>query len=259
VRVLYTDLDGTMLGRRGSFFADATGAPTPAPAEALLRLRAAGVALVLVSGRTRAQLLEAGALLGADGYIAELGALVGWDLGRRQAVLPSAAPDGAPGAPEELLAELFGAFDLDYHRPWHLGHEVDALLEGYVDAAAVDAWLADRGYGWLRLRDNGRLSRPGRDSPLHVYHLLPDGISKGAAVAFDLARRGLTPQDAVAVGDSASDLEMAAAVGRMYLVANGAAVPAVAERLPQLPNVQVTEAAMSLGWAEAVSDALGGA
>lgn len=257
MRVLYTDLDATMLGRRGSFFADATGAPTLAPAQALLRLRAAGVALVLVSGRTRAQLLEAGALLGADGYIAELGALVGWDHGLQQAALPSAAPTGTLGAPDELVAELFAAFELDHHRPWHLGHEVDALLEGHVDVAAVDAWLAGRGFGWLRLRDNGRIRRAGRDSPLHVYHLLPDGISKGAAVAFDLARRGFAPQDAVAIGDSASDLEMAGAVGRMYLVANGVSVPAVAARLPQLPNVQVTDAPMSVGWAEAVTDALG--
>jgi hypothetical protein len=40
-------------------------------------------------------------------------------------------------------------------------------------------------------------------------------------------------------------------------VANGVSVPAVAARLPQLPNVQVTDAPMSVGWAEAVTDALG--
>ena len=53
---------------------------------------------------------------------------------------------------------------------------------------------------------------------------MPRGISKGAAISWDLARRGLTAADAVAVGDSVSDLEMAPAVGRLWVTANGAAV-----------------------------------
>jgi hydroxymethylpyrimidine pyrophosphatase-like HAD family hydrolase len=66
LKVLYTDLDGTMVGPYGNFFAADDRTPTLAPATALLELHRAGVALVLVSGRTRLQLQEAALIFGAD-------------------------------------------------------------------------------------------------------------------------------------------------------------------------------------------------
>lgn len=274
MKVLYTDLDGTMVGPHGNFFAAADGTPTPAPARALLELHRAGVALVLVSGRTRAQLVEAGAIFGADGFAAELGALVGWDRGRSVQVLagdmPAAHAGRLPvevmreaGLPEALFARWPGR--LQWHSPWHAGHEADAMLRGRVDVAEVDAWLAAEGRGWLKLRDNGVLPRsewPGLEpGPTHVYHLMPDGLSKGAAVAWDLARRGLSPDDAAAVGDSASDLRMAGPVGRMWVVANGMAAPLmpglVAAARDAGSDVRVTASPLGEGWAEAVSAALG--
>ena len=85
--------------------------------------------------------------------------------------------------------------------------------------------------------------------PPRVYHLMPRGISKGAAIAWDLARRGLTAEDAVAIGDSVSDLDMAPAVGRLWITANGAGVDGMAERLAAVPNVSVADAPMGEGWA----------
>ena len=86
---------------------------------------------------------------------------------------------------------------------------------------------------------------------------MPRGLTKGTGVARDLARRGLTAADAVAIGDSASDLAMAPVVGRCWLVANGARVPAVAAAAEAL-GVRTTRGAMGLGWAEAVRAALAG-
>ena len=80
---------------------------------------------------------------------------------------------------------------------------------------------------------------------------MPRGISKGAAIAWDLERRGLSPADAVAIGDSVSDLEMAPAVGRLWITANGAAVDGMTGLLDAVPNVTVTDAAMGEGWAQA--------
>jgi hypothetical protein len=272
VKVLYTDLDGTMLGRFGSFFAAADGAPTLMPARALVELHRAGVALVPVSGRTRMQLLETGLVLGADGFVAELGALVGWDHGLSSEVLPGAMPAAYAGRlPVEVMAAgglpdaLFDRWPgrLQWHAPWHAGHEADAMLRGHVDVAEVDGWLAEQGWGWLRLRDNGRLPRsdfPGlAPGPTHVYHLMPDGLSKGAAVSWDLARRGLSPQDAVAVGDSASDLRMSGAAGRMWVVANGAAHlgDRIAAARAAGQDVRVTREPQGVGWAEAVLTELG--
>lgn len=276
-RIVYSDLDGTMVGPGGNFFAAMDHSPTDAPARALLDLHRAGVPLVLVSGRTRNQLVEAAGIFGADGFVAELGALVGWNGYRDSAVLTGAMPpsygDELPlkvmvdaGLPEKLFARYPGR--LQWHAPWHATHEADAMLRGRIDVAEAEAWLAGQGYGWLRLRDNGvvswRKGFPGLDEealPPHVYHLMPDGLSKGAAVAWDLARRGLDPADAVAIGDSVSDLTMAPSVGTMFVVANGVHSPAVPPALASLRaeghDVRVTAGEVGLGWAEAVRIALG--
>jgi hypothetical protein len=129
-----------------------------------------------------------------------------------------------------------------------------------VEVAEVDAWLAGQGAPWLRLHDNGLL--PPRPTPtlaigeLHVYHLVPDGIDKGQAVAFDLARRGLEAAQAIAIGDSASDLRMAPHVGRFHLVANGARSVPVRELALAAGNVVIEEATLGDGWASAVRSAV---
>jgi hypothetical protein len=270
-RIVYTDLDGTMVGPRGSFWHTAGRDLTADPAAALLDLHRAGVPLVLVSGRTFEQVIEAARIFAADGAIAELGATVAWDAGRGMHRLRGAFPEGfgdqTPmaamaelGIVEELIAEHPG--QLEWHAPWHTTHDTDALLRGRVDPLAVDAWLTERGEGWLTLKDNGAIPATSRmtldDDPLppHVFHLMPRGISKGAAIAWDLERRGLTADDAVAIGDSVSDLDMAPAVGRLWITANGASVDGMLGRIETLPNASVTDAAMGEGWAQAVRASL---
>jgi 3-deoxy-D-manno-octulosonate 8-phosphate phosphatase KdsC-like HAD superfamily phosphatase len=272
-RIVYSDLDGTMVGPRGCFFRAEDGAVDLEPSRALGDLLAAGIPLVLVSGRTRAQLIEATAIFGADGYIAELGALIGWRPSRSGPgrsggeLLRGAMPDYLDAVPDELVAALLAHFAgrLEFHSPWHLGHEVDVMLRGQVDVLEAQEWLVGQGYGWLRLRDNGVLPSTSdslrasglRIAALHVYHLVPDGIGKGVAVARDLERRGIDPADAVAIGDSASDLEMATQVGRFSLVSNGARPPHMADLVAQHENVRVEQGSHGAGWTDAVRQALG--
>jgi hydroxymethylpyrimidine pyrophosphatase-like HAD family hydrolase len=263
VRILYSDLDGTMVGRGGSFFRGTEfGSTTLQPAEALVALHEAGVTLSLVSGRTRAQLQEAARIFGADGFIAEMGAIVGWDRGRRSTMLNGETPKEFSGplvAQLEsvgLVDALLGTFEgrLEHHAPWHLGHETDVMLHGLVDVEKVNAWLTDRGFGWLLFVDNGRLTdtvMEGLDARPHIYHLIARGISKGRGIAADLARRELTASDAVAVGDSLSDLEMSRYVDHFFLVSNGAEVPEIREAAEALPNVTICAGPLGAGWAEA--------
>ncbi|WP_448614330.1 HAD family hydrolase [Modestobacter sp. URMC 112] len=266
-RIVYTDLDGTMVGPRGSFWHTAARALTATPATALLELHRAGVPLVLVSGRTHEQLVEAARIFAADGSIAELGSLVSWAGGRETHLLTGELPrEHAGRTPMAVMAELgvveelvaAHAGRLEWHEPWHATHTADALLRGLVDAAAVDAWLAGRGWGWLTLKDNGQIPATARMTlaeearPPRVYHLMPRGITKGAGISWDLARRGLDPADAVAIGDSVSDLEMAPAVSRLWITANGAAVPGMTGLVAAVPNASVTDAPMGEGWAQAV-------
>lgn len=271
MRIVYSDLDGTMVGPRGSFWLDADRELTDEPSRALLDLHRAGIGLVLVSGRTRAQLVEAGRIFGADGFIAELGSVVVWSGWREHRVLPGEMPvtfDGqAPfevmsrlGIPEKLFARYPGR--LEWHEPWHLRHEVDAMLRGSVDVDETEAWLGDQGWGWLTLRDNGNwpISRSTGLSPeglpAHVYHLMPRGLTKGLAVQWDMHRRGLGPEDAIAIGDSVSDLEMADSVSRLWLTANGLANPEVAVLAGERENVMVCDEAVGLGWAQAIRSIL---
>jgi phosphoglycolate phosphatase-like HAD superfamily hydrolase len=272
-RIVYSDLDGTMVGPRGCFFRAETGAVDLEPARALADLLAAEIPLVLVSGRTRAQLVEACAVFGADGYIAELGALIGWRPGRPEEpqrpveLLRGAMPEHLDAVPDDLVRALLHRYTgrLEFHSPWHVGHEIDVMLRGQVEVGEVERWLGGLGYGWLRLRDNGvlpttsdSLRRTGLDVPaLHVYHLVPDGIGKGLAVAADLRRRGIDPADALAIGDSASDLEMAPVVGRFALVENGSRPPHMRRLIDAHPNVRVESGSHGAGWASAVRRAIG--
>lgn len=253
-----------MVGPGGCFFRAEDRSVTLEPAGALADLLASDVELVLVSGRTQAQLVEACGIFGADGYVAELGAVVGWDRGRKRHVLHGAMPAELDAIPDTLVSAFLEEHvgRLEFHDPWHVGHEFDVMLRGQVDQADADAWFAARGAGWLRLHDNGLL--PPRPTPrlqvdeLHVYHLVPDGVDKGLAVAFDIERRGFPADQAVAIGDSASDLAMAPHVGRFHLVANGARSAPVRAQAEALSNAVIEEDTLGAGWASAVRAALGG-
>jgi hydroxymethylpyrimidine pyrophosphatase-like HAD family hydrolase len=231
VRVLLSDVDGTLVGRGGSLLADLDGAPSLAAAEALVLARRAGLEVVLVSGRTRAQLFETGRLLGLRDAIAEMGAVLlrdgkaelQWgetprDLGETPAEALLRA-----GAVATVLERFAGR--IEPHAPWHEHRQGTALLRGQVEVAEVDAALRAAGLGWARLLDNGRLRGPYPHlgpSETHAYHLLPAGVSKAATAATYLAAKGLEPSQAAAVGDGPADLELAGTVGAMFLVANGA-------------------------------------
>ena len=73
VRCVYTDLDGTLLGRGASLFRDAEGQFTLLPARALEACHRAGAEVVIKSGRRRAQVMEDARLLGQSAYIFEMG------------------------------------------------------------------------------------------------------------------------------------------------------------------------------------------
>ena len=67
-------------------------------------------------------------------------------------------------------------------------------------------------------------------------------VSKAAAVAAHARARGYDPAECIAVGDSVEDLEVAAAVGRFFVVANGPERdPGLRAALAAWDNVTVTE------------------
>src|SRR5277367_7109809 len=228
-RCLYLDLDGTLLGRGASLLHDGEGAVSIEGVRAVQTCLRAGVEVVLMSGRRRAQVFEDARLLGQSSFIYEAGACVvldgeeHWLTGE---LLPGeftiAEQIERSGAPALLLEHYAG--QLEYHEPWHLQREVSHLFRGLVDAFEVDALLAEHGHRDLRLVDNGVVNRrsPALAELEHVrgYHLLPAGASKAAAVAFHRRVRGYARDEAIAIGDSPEDLACASEVGVFWLVAN---------------------------------------
>ena len=252
VRAIYVDLDGTLLGPGGSLFASSEGGSTTRAAEAAARLREAGVALIPMSGRTEAQVLEVARVLGADGFIAELGGIVarGGEIRRRRGAAPGDRPpveamvrSGAAG----LLLEL-GEGRLVPHTPWSdLPRESTLLFRGHVDEGTTTEALSRSGYNWVALSDNGIIGRSFDDldvDEVHAYHLAPVGVAKSDAVADDLSQRGLRPEDAIVVGDAPADVAAGAAAGATFLVANGA--------WAARKETYVTRASFGEGFAEVV-------
>jgi hydroxymethylpyrimidine pyrophosphatase-like HAD family hydrolase len=260
LRCVYTDLDGTLLGRGGSLFRDADGGFSLAQAKTLQACHRAGVEVVIMSGRREAQVSADSRLMGQTSYIYEAGCGVVID-GERTYLTGdwTVGGDGTPA--ERMLAEgvpdlLFERFPgrLEWHHPWHTERVLSHLFRGGVDVAEANRVLADAGHEDLRFLDNGAISTPveGVEVP-HAYHLVPGGASKASAVAFHLRARGYAPEECIAVGDSLEDLDSAAAVGRFFVVANGPARdPSIREALARYPNAAVTEATMGDGVYEAV-------
>jgi hydroxymethylpyrimidine pyrophosphatase-like HAD family hydrolase len=267
VRCLYLDLDGTLLSR-GSLLHDGEGAVSIDSVRAVQACLRAGVEVVLMSGRRRAQVVEDARLLGQSSYIFEAGACVVLD-GEEHWLTGELVPGELTiaeqielsGAPELLLERYAGR--LEYHEPWHVERDVSHLFRGLVDATEVDRLLAEHGHEDLRLVDNGVVNR--RSQALaelpHVrgYHLVPAGASKVGAVAVHRRARGYARSETFAVGDSREDLACAAQVDVFWLVANGLERDqSIRDAVAEHDNVRVTEAGYGPGVYEAVVSTLMG-
>jgi len=249
LRCVYTDLDGTLLGAGASLFRDGDGAFTLLPARALEACHRAGVEVVCMSGRRKAQVMEDARLMGQSAYIYEVGSGVVID-GDEHFLCGGFAPQGdanpheligATGAPALLEREL----EIEPHTPWHVGRFVSHLYRGQTDVDRANELLANEGHSGLKLIDNGAADEGG-----HTYHLIPAVASKKAAVELHMRARGYAPGECMAVGDSREDLGVAEAVGRFFLVANGPDVTG--------PNVTRTESGHGEGFYEAVVSSLVG-
>src|SRR3954469_1210620 len=73
LRCVYTDLDGTLLGPRGTLFRDADGNFSLMQARALEACARAGVEVVLMSGRRESTVASDARLMGQTSYIYEAG------------------------------------------------------------------------------------------------------------------------------------------------------------------------------------------
>jgi phosphoglycolate phosphatase len=264
LQCVYTDLDGTLLGKGGSLFRDAEGKFSSMQAKGLEACHRGGVEVVIMSGRREAQVMEDARLIGQTSYIYEAGCAVVID--RETTLLTGdVTPEDGNTIYEQIEAReipqlLFGHFQglLEYHAPWHTGREHSHLFRGLVDIEEANRLLEREGHGELRLLDNGAISTtmPGLEVA-HAYHLVPKPVSKANAVAAHMRAGQYEPEHCIGVGDSVEDLEVAGAVGRFFVVANGPQRdPGLREAIGGYENVTVTEGSMGEGFYEAVVSTL---
>jgi len=264
VRCLYVDLDSTLLGPGGALLRGADGTFSLQGVRALQACDRAGVEVVLMSGRRKGTVAENARLFAQPAYIYEAGSCLVIE-GEESWLTGDYLPHGdagsihdqieASGAPALLLEHYAGR--LEHHDPWHHGREVSHLFRGLVDAAEVDALLAERGHGGLRLVDNGGVHRRSPDlvalAEVRAYHLVPRGASKANAVALHMRVRGYAPEDVIAAGDSREDMETAAHVATFWFVANAVQRDlTLREAIGGRANVRVAEASYGAGVYEAV-------
>jgi hydroxymethylpyrimidine pyrophosphatase-like HAD family hydrolase len=264
LRCVYTDLDGTLLGRGGSLFADDGGGFSMMQARGLEACHRAGVEVVIMSGRREPQVHEDARLIGQSSYIYEAGCAMVID-GESTLLTGEMVPgEGgtiyeqieARGIPKALFAHFEGR--LEYHSPWHTGRVLSHLFRGSIDVEEANRLLGERGDDDLRLLDNGAIHRGMAGIEVaHAYHLVPRGVSKARAVAAHARARGYVPAECIGVGDSVEDLEVAAAVGSFFVVANGPERdPGLRAAIGGRENVTVTEGRNGDGFYEAVVSSL---
>ena len=270
LRAVYVDLDGTLLGPRGSLFRASDGGFTMEGARLLQACDRAEVEVVIYTGRAERGVDDLMRLLGQRSYIFELGCGIVID-GEHEWLTGDLIPSEergtifqqieATGAPKLLLDTFPGR--LEYHTPWSVGREVSHVFRGHVPADEASAVLLEAGLEWLRLVDNGVISGHGDPSHapgwtidverVHCYHLIPSPASKARGVARHMQIRGYSPDEVIACGDSREDMEAASVVSTFFLMANALQQdPTLAADIAAYGNVRVTEAGHGAGVYEAV-------
>lgn len=264
IRILYTDLDGTLLGPGGTLLVDGEGKPSINAAASIVDVNRAGLQVVIVSGRSRVQLMEIARICGWNDFIAEAGAVrTHWDGETRHVTFDTPQwPAGIPATGRTVFDEIerSGAYEalrkafpgcIEYHDPWHLHRDATLVLRGCVPPDEAQAVL-DTVELPVDLLDNGLVRRKQHgltcDGPIHAYHVVPRGVSKRRAIELDLQSRGLLPRHAALIGDSLTDLACAPTVGLAVLVENALDQDGIADEMAAYDNAVLVRGKRGDGW-----------
>lgn len=203
---------------------------------------------------------EVGRLLGLRTWICELGAVRAYD-GGRETVLETGSYDGDVPLADALalaLRALVDRFDtLEEHDPWNEGRSASVMVRGAVDEATAESFLAEHGFPWLAVVDNGVITRAFPSladvERVRIYHVVPRGVGKRSGIVADQRARSLDPARCAVVGDAPADLACADVVGRCFVVRNALEKdPDLEAAVAAVPNATVTRRGHGDGFAEAV-------
>ena len=242
VQCVYTDLDGTIFARGGVLLANAAGEPCGNGAMAFASVQAAGIEVVVDTGRSAKVSGEIMRMLNVHTFIGEMGAeirrswlsddaceycLGEWDFKPSHegetpldAIIASGVTDALIQAwPEQLV----------WHVPYSNARRVVALLCGYIDDLEKAQALVDSFPIPLLVLDNGVTASRNivldTCPEMRSYHIVPKGVSKGVALEADLKIKGLDPDLVLAIGDAPADAYMGDYAGAVVIPGTSAANP----------------------------------
>jgi len=267
LKVIYTDLDGTLFNDQGCMIKDVEGKYYFDALKLLSDIKHRGWDLILVSGRNKYQLRYNAQMIGVENYISEMGAELVYGLGKDVHVTFNEKKvfDLTYGGKDlikviDLLMKEFPG-KIESRMEWSRYRSYNALFLGEIDLKRANDILQREGYERLVLVDNGFSKLMDLDIDVnraHIYNLIPTGITKANGVILDKKLRNLKKENCIALGDSLEDLKMATEVKYFFLMKNALEHrEELEEELIKYDNVYITEEIMNRGWNEVMSSLLG--
>lgn len=263
LKVIYTDLDGTLFNDRGCIIKDEKGGYYFKAVKLLSEVARKNWDVVLVSGRNKFQLRYNAQIIGLKNYIAELGSELVYNLGKevyatfdRQKIKYDLTYEG-----KDLIKiiELFKKNfpdKIESKMEWSRYRSHTVLFFGEINLNFANKLLKKEGYGELVMVDNGlsSLIELGLDiERLHIYNLMPKGVNKAKGIKLDKKIRNFDINNCIALGDSLEDLKMAGEVKYFFLMGNALEhKKMILDELDKYNNVYVTDGVMNKGWAEVI-------
>ncbi len=264
VKVIYSDLDGTLLNDKGCLIRDRDSKFFIGALEQLEKLFLKNIDIVLISGRNQTQLRFNAKMLGLKNYIAELGCELVYDLGKKvyftfdnerfQYDFRYQGKDL-----QTVIDLLKNAFPgkIESKPEWAIYRVTNALFLGDIDLKAANRLLKENGYGEAELVNNGPtlLENVNLDiKKIYIYNLMPRGVGKINGVRLDKKIRNFKKEHCIALGDSIEDLKLAGEVKYFFLMENTIEEEKdIIGALKDYDNVFVSDSAMNRGWAEIIS------
>jgi len=261
LKVIYTDLDGTLFNDKGSIIKDYKDEYYLDAVNLLPLIAEKNWDIVLVSGRNKFQLRYNAQMIGLKNYISELGAELIYNLGEKIYITfnhEKAKYDLTYGGKD--LVKITGLFKKNFpgkiegKTEWSRYRSYNALFFGEIDLDKANRILKNGGYKGLVLVDNGFSSLVELDldiKRLHIYNLMPSGVNKSNGIKLDKKIRNFNTENCIALGDSLEDLKMAGEVKYFFLMKNALEhKDELIGEINKYNNVYITDGVMNRGWVE---------
>lgn len=264
VKVVYTDLDGTLLNDKGCLIKDSEDRYFFDAVKQLKNLAEKNIDVVMVSGRNKLQLKYNAQMMNLKNYIAELGSELIYDLGKEIYITYDKSKQkynfAALGPDLEAVAGLLKKefpSRIECKADWNRNRSTNVLFLGEIDLERANKILEENGYIDSVIINNGPTSMYSMDldvNKVYFYNLMPKGVNKSIGVKLDRKIRHLDKKNCIALGDSIEDLKIAGEVMYFFLMNNNIHEEKdILEVLHKYNNVFITEGKMNRGWSEVIS------